>query len=148
MIGASKLFSEAAKKATRDLVKHAATFHAGACLSRAATKDSTQANSAIAALEAYLSAEANGYFVPEAKVRLAQARLANNDSAGAEAMIAPLEGEATTAGWALRWNALLKATRPLRSSRRASSPTRAPATRASRCRSTRRSARSRCTPPS
>lgn len=111
LIGASKLFSEAAKKATRDLVKHAATFHAGACLSRAATKDSTQANSAIAALEAYLSAEANGYFVPEAKVRLAQARLANGDSAGAEAMIAPLEGEATTAGWALRWNALLKATK-------------------------------------
>ena len=106
--GAGKLFAEATTKGNREIVKQVATFFAGRSFALAARKDSTNANNALAQLESYLSAAANGYYMPEAKVRLAQSRLFGGDAAGAETALASLENDAVSGSWPLRWSAEIK----------------------------------------
>jgi tetratricopeptide (TPR) repeat protein len=109
-LNAAKFFGEAATKATREPIKLEASFKAGRAFALAAENDANHANSAVAALEAYLAAAPTGYFVPEAKVRLARSRLVGGDAAGAERDLADLANVAAAGGWPLRWAAHIQFT--------------------------------------
>jgi TolA-binding protein len=100
---AGKLFAECAAAAKDGPIKNSANFFAGRAFSLQAENDSAHANTAVAALETYLAANPNGYYMPEAQVRLAKARLAGGDAAGAEVMLAGMVSTATSGRWPLRW---------------------------------------------
>ena len=107
-LAAAKLFAEVSTSAKTDVIKSSAMFFAGRSFALAAKKDGAHATNAIAQLQAYVAAEPNGYYLPEAKVRMAQANLANGDAAGAETALVALDSEATAAGWPLFWGALIR----------------------------------------
>jgi outer membrane protein assembly factor BamD (BamD/ComL family) len=100
---AGKLFAECSAAAKDGPVKNSANFFAGRAFSLQAEADAAHANTAVAALESYLATSPNGYYMPEAQVRLAKARLAGGDAAGAETMLAGMVSTATSGRWPLRW---------------------------------------------
>ncbi len=109
-VAAAKLFDEASKATKVDVVKQAAIFFAGRSFALASLKDATHSNNAVANLQAYLTATPNGYYMPEAKVRLAQTSLAGGDATGAETMLKAIETEAVSGNWELFWPVLIKYT--------------------------------------
>lgn len=109
-LNAAKLFAEAAATAKNPAIKGSSNFFAGRAYSIQSENDPAHANTAVAALESYLTDNANGYYMPEAKVRLAKARLAGGDAAGAESMLTSLVNTATSSGWPLRWVAHIQQT--------------------------------------
>ena len=107
-LNAAKLFAEAATSAKSEAVKAAANFFAGRAYSIQSENDASHANSAIAALEGYLTGNPNGIYMPEAQVRLAKSRMAAGDAAGAESMLAGMATTASSGGWPLRWVAQIQ----------------------------------------
>ncbi|MEE2886708.1 MAG: hypothetical protein VX951_04690 [Planctomycetota bacterium] len=109
-LNAAKLFAEAEAATKNATIKSSAKFFAGRAYSIQAEREAAHANTAVAALEGYLSDNPNGYYMPEAKVRLAKARLAGGDAAGAETMLTDMVATASSGGWPLRWIAHIQQT--------------------------------------
>lgn len=105
---AGQLFTEAAAKATRPVVKACAQFYAGRALTTAAERNKGLASAAIAALEAYLGENATGYFAPEARIALGINTMRKGDAKAAADILDKCLSDATAQAWRLRWHALAR----------------------------------------
>ncbi len=107
-VSASNQFLEAAGQTSRAPLKIECEFLAADALARGAGKDATRAQEAVAKLEAWISANADGFRLADAMFSLGGAQVAAGQSAEAEATYKKLADEAVARGLSPIWGARAK----------------------------------------
>jgi len=105
---AANLYSAAADKASRDILKSEATFLAAESLARDGAGDPARAQAAAEKLNAWLTAHPDHFRVPDALLALGRAQVAAGAPAEAEATFEKLAQDALSSGWSPLWNARAK----------------------------------------
>jgi TolA-binding protein len=102
---AAQLYLTAAKEAKRKIVKLDAKFLAGRAYLKAAGNNKTKAEAAGSAIQEYVDAVPDGFYLPEAKLILGQVKIIAGDAAAAEQLMLAVESDANKGGWPDYWRA-------------------------------------------
>lgn len=105
---AANLYSEAASKAERDVVKLDANFLAAQALVRSAGSDAQRAGEAVSALESFLSEASDSFRGAEATLELGQAQLLAGQAAAAEQTMSKLSNLVISQGLDPLWDVRAK----------------------------------------
>ncbi len=105
---AAELFMEASKAEARKPLQIDAHFHAGRSLAAASAKDPSRRESALTTLEGYLTENADGFHVPEARILVGRTLKLLGRTAEAETKLKEADEAASREGWSAIWQAMAK----------------------------------------